>query len=48
MLGPPVMTDSIFESGKLKQVIYKIQNISSEAYLDIKIYPRVVLSQLFT
>ena len=31
---------SIFEEGKLKPGIYKIQNIYSEAYLDIEVHSR--------
>ena len=33
---------SIFENGKLKPGIYKIQNISSDTYLDIDVPSREV------
>ena len=35
-------SSSIFENGKLKPGIYKIQNIKSEAYLDIEVATREV------
>ena len=35
-------SSSIFENGKLKSGIYKIQNIQSETYLDIEVYKREV------
>ena len=31
---------SIFEDGKLKSGVYKIQNIQSETYLDIEVHTR--------
>jgi hypothetical protein len=31
-------SSSIFENGKLKPGIYKIQNVYTESYLDIKIH----------
>ena len=37
---------SIFENGKLKPGIYKIQNIYSETYLDIELHSREVCSRL--
>ena len=33
---------SVFEDGKLKPGIYKIQNVYTETYLDIDVYSRVV------
>ncbi|KAF9649748.1 hypothetical protein BDM02DRAFT_1745439 [Thelephora ganbajun] len=33
---------SIFEDGKLKPGIYKIQNIQTETYLDIEVHTRRV------
>jgi len=33
-------SNSIFKDGKLKPGIYKIQNIFSETFLDIEVYPR--------
>ena len=35
-----LLSSSIFENGKLKPGIYKIQNIKSEAYLDIEVATR--------
>ena len=35
-------TSSIFEDGKLKPGIYKIQNIETENYLDIEVHTRKV------
>ena len=37
-----LLSSSIFENGKLKPGIYKIQNIKSEAYLDIEVATREV------
>ena len=46
-LAPPIMTfnstdnpSPIFENGKLKPGIYKIQNIYAETYLDIEVHSR--------
>ena len=36
------MTSSIFKDGKLKPGIYKIQNIHTEAFLDIEVSTRDV------
>ena len=33
---------SIFENGKLRPGIYKIQNVRSETFLDIKVHTREV------
>ena len=35
-------TSSIFEDGKLKPGIYKIQNIETENYLDVEVHTRQV------
>jgi hypothetical protein len=40
ILALPMMT--IFEDGKLKSGIYKIQNIHTETYLDIELHSRNV------
>jgi hypothetical protein len=41
-MTPHSTTDpnSIFEGGKLKSGIYKIQNIQSETYLDVMVHTR--------